>query len=124
MSATQPRAAERRHRPERVGWVPDRCLGSILNCNPDREANVIMRKSLALASLFLLFVLPGGAARIGDAAPAFSATDSNGQQHNLAQYKGKFVVLEWHNQGCPYTKKHYDSGNMQKLQKYWTGKQV
>jgi len=42
----------------------------------------------------------------------------------LAQYKGEFVVLEWTNQGCPYTRKHYDSGNMQKLQKYWTGKGV
>src|SRR5689334_18979348 len=64
------------------------------------------------------------AARVGDAAPAFTATDSHGQKHNLADYKGKVVVLEWHNQGCPYTQKHYASGNMQKLQKEWTAKGV
>jgi hypothetical protein len=37
---------------------------------------------------------------------------------------GKYVVLEWHNQGCPYTQKHYESGNMQRLQKEWTGRGV
>ena len=64
------------------------------------------------------------AVRIGEAAPNFTATDSYGHQLSLAQHKGKYVVLEWHNQGCPYTKKHYDSGNMQKLQKLWTSKGV
>ena len=83
-----------------------------------------MKRKFALACLFLVIVLPVLALRVGEAAPAFSATDTFGQQHSLAQYQGKFVVLEWHNQGCPYTKKHYDSGNMQKLQKYWTGKGV
>ena len=42
----------------------------------------------------------------------------------LDQYRGKYVVLEWHNQGCPFTRKHYVSGNMQALQKQWTGKGV
>jgi hypothetical protein len=42
----------------------------------------------------------------------------------LSEYRGKYVVLEWHNQGCPYTRKHYASGNMQNLQKQWTGKGV
>src|SRR5258708_4389556 len=74
---------------------------------------------LYLIGLFILttFAL---AARVGDAAPDFTATDSNGKTHHLADYKGKYVVLEWHNQGCPYTKKHYESGNMQRLQKEWT----
>jgi thioredoxin-related protein len=81
-------------------------------------------KKLAMASLFVILTQAVFALRIGDPAPGFSATDSHGQQHSLAEYKGKFVVLEWHNQGCPYTKKHYDSGNMQKLQKYWTSKGV
>ena len=63
-------------------------------------------------------------ARVGDPAPAFTATDSRGKTASLDQYRGKFVVLEWHNQGCPYTKKHYVSGNMQDLQKEWTGKGV
>ena len=64
------------------------------------------------------------AARVGEAAPDFTATDSNGQTRHLADYRGKYVVLEWHNQGCPYTKKHYESGNMQHLQKEWTEKGV
>jgi len=62
--------------------------------------------------------------RVGAPAPAFTATDSHGQTQSLSQYRGKFVVLEWHNQGCPYTRKHYVSGNMQNLQKEWTAKGV
>jgi hypothetical protein len=46
------------------------------------------------------------------------------QDHKLADYRGKYVVLEWHNNGCPYVGKQYDSGNMQKLQKRWTNKGV
>ena len=64
------------------------------------------------------------AAKVGAPAPAFTATDTKGTVHSLAGFKGKFVVLEWHNQGCPYVKKHYDSANMQKLQKEWTAKGV
>jgi peroxiredoxin len=64
------------------------------------------------------------AAKVGDPAPNFTATDSNGQGHTLSAYHGKFVVLEWHNQGCPYTQKHYNSGNMERLQKEWTAKGV
>jgi peroxiredoxin len=63
-------------------------------------------------------------ARVNAPAPAFTATDSRGQSHALDQYKGKYVVLEWHNQGCPFTRKHYESGNMQALQKQWTEKGV
>jgi peroxiredoxin len=62
--------------------------------------------------------------RVGAPAPSFTATDSRGQTESLSQYLGKYVVLEWHNQGCPYTKKHYVSGNMQALQKEWTAKGV
>src|SRR5580658_5967686 len=62
--------------------------------------------------------------RVGAPAPAFTATGSRGQSETLAQYRGKYVVLEWHNQGCPYTRKHYVSGNMQALQKEWTAKGV
>lgn len=85
-----------------------------------------MKGKIALAAvLLLLLVLSGLAAvRAGETAPDFTAQDSFGRQHTLRQYQGKFVVLEWHNQGCPYTQKHYHSGNMQKLQKYWTGKGV
>jgi hypothetical protein len=73
-----------------------------------------------------LLPLPGVAqnARVGAPAPAFTATDSHGQKEALDQFHGKYVVLEWHNQGCPYTRKHYVSGNMQALQKEWTAKGV
>ena len=62
--------------------------------------------------------------RVGAPAPDFKASDSNGKTEALDQFHGKYVVLEWHNQGCPYTKKHYESGNMQSLQKEWTAKGV
>ena len=64
------------------------------------------------------------AQKVGEAAPDFKATDSNGQMHKLSEYRGKYLVLEWHNNGCPYTRKHYDSGNMQRLQKDWTSRGV
>ena len=57
-------------------------------------------------------------------APNFTLTDSNGQNHSLSDYKGKFVVLEWFNPDCPFVKKHYNSGNMQNLQKEYTAKGV
>ena len=44
--------------------------------------------------------------------------------HSLSEYKGRFVVLEWANKGCPYEQKHYLSGNMESLQKQWTDKGV
>ncbi len=64
------------------------------------------------------------AVQIGGPAPDFSAQDSYGKTHTLSQHKGKYVVLEWHNRECPYTRKHYESGNMEKLQKEWTAKGV
>ncbi len=54
---------------------------------------------------------------VGSPAPAFTLTDTRGKQHNLADFKGKHVVLEWVNFGCPFVKKHYESGNMQSTQK-------
>jgi peroxiredoxin len=53
---------------------------------------------------------------IGSQAPNFQLPDSNGKPVTLGQYKGKVVVLEWNNPGCPYVKKHYESGNMQRTQ--------
>ncbi|MEW6732356.1 MAG: thioredoxin family protein [Acidobacteriota bacterium] len=60
----------------------------------------------------------------GNPAPNFTLTDSNGKTHTLASLKGKFVVMEWVNYDCPFVRKHYDSGNMQKLQKAYTAKGV
>jgi AhpC/TSA family len=53
----------------------------------------------------------------GAAAPAFSVQDANGQIRTLAEFAGRTLVLEWTNHGCPYVRKHYDSGNMQGLQR-------
>ena len=60
----------------------------------------------------------------GKAAPGFTLNDSNGKSHSLSDLKGKFVVLEWINPGCPFVKKHYESNNMQELQKKYTDKGV
>jgi hypothetical protein len=57
----------------------------------------------------------------GAPAPAFSVVDANGQTRTLAEFSGRTVVLEWTNHGCPYVRKHYDSGNMQALQAEATG---
>ena len=62
--------------------------------------------------------------KVGAAAPDFSLTDANGQKHSLGENKGKWVVLEWFNPECPFVKKHYGSGNMQKLQKEYADKGV
>ena len=53
----------------------------------------------------------------GQPAPAFKGTDVNGKPVALSDFKGRYVVLEWNNPNCPFVMKHYDSGNMQALQK-------
>lgn len=63
-------------------------------------------------------------ATVGQAAPNFSLPGSDGKEHALADYNGKFVVLEWTNPDCPFVKKFYGHGDMQKLQKEETGKGV
>jgi peroxiredoxin len=60
----------------------------------------------------------------GDPAPAFTVKNVKGEDVSLAAHKGKVVVLEWNNFDCPFVKKHYGSGNMQKLQQTYTGKDV
>lgn len=62
--------------------------------------------------------------KAGDAAPQFEAKDANGKAVKLSDYKGKWVVLEWFNKGCPYVRKHYSGQNMQNLQKTYTEKGV
>ena len=63
-------------------------------------------------------------ASVGSAAPAFAAKDLAGKPVALADYKGKYVVLEWTNPDCPYVRKHYNSGNMPATQKQTTSKGV
>jgi hypothetical protein len=80
-----------------------------------------MKKAWILGTAFAVASLtPLGAAAqavIGQPAPAFSAVDANGKTVSLADFKGKHVVLEWVNPGCPYVQKHYNSGNMPATQK-------
>jgi len=75
--------------------------------------------TLAAGALYAADVPP-----VGSAAPEFSAPDTNGKTQSLSEYKGKYVVLEWFNPECPFVKKHYGPGNMQKLQKEYTDKGV
>jgi peroxiredoxin len=86
-----------------------------------------MRKgfgALTLIGFALIALSLAWAARVGEPAPDFTATDTNGKVHKLSEYQGKFVVLEWTNRGCPYTQKHYNSGNMQRRQREWTSRGV
>jgi AhpC/TSA family protein len=76
--------------------------------------------AVIIASLFgivgIFDSVAGAALQIGQIAPDFTATDSKGASIHLNEYRGKTVVLEWTNADCPYTHKHYASGNMQTLQ--------
>ena len=76
-----------------------------------------MKRILAAAVSTLFSAAALAAATVGQPAPAFTVSDLGGKPVNLADYKGKTVVLEWHNFGCPFVQKHYRSGNMQSLQK-------
>ncbi|PYK80026.1 MAG: thioredoxin family protein [Verrucomicrobia bacterium] len=79
---------------------------------------------LALISLTATTLIAADSPPVGAAAPDFSLPDAAGKTHSLSEYKGKYVVLEWFNPECPFVKKHYGSGNMQKLQSEYTGKGV
>ena len=70
----------------------------------------------AFAALAVVAVPASAAPVVGQPAPNFKLADANGKPVTLADYRGKTVVLEWHNPGCPFVRKHYDSGNMQKTQ--------
>lgn len=80
--------------------------------------------ALLMIGTFVVAAPAVAAPQIGQAAPAFSATDTNGKGHNLADFKGKYVVLEWTNHECPFVVKHYGSSNMQNLQKETTAQGV
>lgn len=79
----------------------------------------ILRRSLLAAGLTAVLAPSAALAapRVGAAAPDFTATDSDGKAVSLAGLKGKIVVLEWTNDGCPFVGKWYRSGSMQALQK-------
>src|SRR3984893_19509224 len=80
---------------------------------------------VALAATALLAVdraaaVGAAAVKPGAPAPAFTAPDIAGRMVNLGQYAGQIVILEWTNNGCPFVQKHYDSANMQTLQRRYT----
>jgi AhpC/TSA family len=91
----------------------------MLRTNPARIANNIPTLALTLA-----LTLTAAAITPNSTAPDFKGTDANNNPQTLSQYRGKFVVLEWANQGCPYDGKYYRSGTMEALQRQWTAKGV
>jgi peroxiredoxin len=75
---------------------------------------------LAILCTLAFAALSEATPKIGQPAPDFTSTDSQGVTHTLGAYRGKIVVLEWTNHQCPFVGKHYGTGNMQALQKYAT----
>src|SRR5262245_23370776 len=96
--------------------------------NPTRRAFLTNAGLLALVSgVGASAVRPTAAwasAKVGEPAPPFTAVTSNGPSVSLGDYRGKIVVLEWTNHDCPYVRKHYETSNMQTLQKETTGQGV
>jgi peroxiredoxin len=83
------------------------------------------RSILAAAAAAVAATATGGAfASAAGPAPGFTLTDTSGKAVKLADYHGKYVVLEWTNPECPFVRKHYTSGNMQGLQKEYGAKEV
>jgi hypothetical protein len=80
-----------------------------------------MQRLLAAALASLFAATAAASAAVGQQAPSFTVTDLAGKPVKLEDYKGKTVVLEWNNFGCPFVMKHYNSGNMQALQKKYSG---
>ncbi len=84
-----------------------------------------MRVNLSVLSAACLMAgLAAAEPSIGRPAPEFTGQGSDGKMYSLADYRGKFVVLQWYNRDCPFIHKHYDSGNMQKLQDTYAKKGV
>jgi peroxiredoxin len=126
-----------REDPDRGNWIPrgnlaaaerietvkgaDNSNGGRGNILEIAMLSVTYDRTRTLAALWLGLVglcapALGAAVQVGQPAPEFTATDSKGGSQTLSQYRGKTVVLEWTNADCPYTRKHYSSGNMQSVQ--------
>jgi AhpC/TSA family len=84
----------------------------------------IVALAFSVVSAVWLVAAPASAQAPGAAAPAFSLADTTGKTVQLADYRGRYVVLEWTNPECPFVRKHYSSGNMQGLQKEWGARDV
>jgi peroxiredoxin len=88
-----------------------------------------MRLSVRLAFLLITLLAVQASAqtpavRVGAPAPGFTVTDDHGVKRSLSDFRGKFIVLEWHEKGCPYVTKHYRTGHMQRLQSKWIDRGV
>lgn len=81
-------------------------------------------KTMLAAALLCLTAAAHAAPQLGKPAPDFTLSDQDGKAVKLSDAKGKLVVLEWFNEGCPFVKKHYGSQNMQGLQKKYAKKDV
>ena len=75
-----------------------------------------MNRFMLAVAFTAIVAAPAAAQQVGKPAPNFQLKDVNGKTVSLAAFKGKTVVLEWNNPQCPFVRKHYDSGNMQKTQ--------
>jgi peroxiredoxin len=80
--------------------------------------------AVALAVMLPVVAVAADTAQVGKPAPAFTLKDETGKEHSLAQYKGKVVVLEWTNPGCPFVQRHYTAGTMQKTLTGFDAKKV
>lgn len=82
----------------------------------------MLMKPVLTTLLFTLATTAGAALKIGESAPDFTGIDTGGNSHALSDFRGKPVILEWTNHDCPYVRKHYNGGNMQRQQQAATEK--
>jgi peroxiredoxin len=92
--------------------------------SPSRRAFLVGTGAAVVAPAGLLAPVAVAAVKVGAPAPAFTAAATTGTSLSLADYRGHVVVLEWTNHECPYVRKHYETSNMQALQKEATGQGV
>jgi peroxiredoxin len=83
-----------------------------------------MFRILVMMSLLALPLHAGAEARVGRSAPSFALQDENGVRHGLEQHRGKIVVLEWTNPGCPFVQRHYKKRTMVETARAFAGKVV
>ena len=89
-----------------------------------KKLPVFLSVASLAAGLLTSTTVRAEAPAVGAAAPDFSLPNSDGKNEKLSEFKGKYVVLEWTNPECPFVRKHYESGNMQKLQAEYVKKGV
>ena len=83
--------------------------------------HVLKTVLFVLAVVVAIPVMAGDGVSVGDAAPAFTLTDTAGNQVSLSDFEGKIVVLEWLNPDCPFVQRHYKTGTMKNLATKYAG---